>query len=123
MSRCIETFAICLVLPNEVAPNVGTEAHHGTHPNSRASAPAQQGELIEELMAAGRAMSTATVMFHAAVAENVGLSSTEDKAVELLDRFGPLTAGELVEHSGLTSASVTALIDRLERKGFAKRTP
>jgi DNA-binding MarR family transcriptional regulator len=79
--------------------------------------------LIEELMVAGRAMSTATVMFHAAVAEKVGLSSTEDKAVELLDRLGPLTAGELAQHSGLTSASVTALIDRLERKGFAKRTP
>jgi DNA-binding MarR family transcriptional regulator len=74
-------------------------------------------------MAAGRAMSSATVIFHAAVAEKVGLSATEDKAVELLDRLGPLTPGELGKHSGLTSASVTALIDRLERKGFAKQTP
>lgn len=96
---------------------------HGAHRSPRVPASARRRELIEQLMAAGRAMSTATVMFHAAVAEKVGLSSTEDKAVELLDRLGPLTAGELAKHSGLTSASVTALIDRLERKGFATRSP
>lgn len=74
-------------------------------------------------MIAGRALSTASVMFHTAVAEKLGLSPTEHKAVELLDRLGPLTAGELAAHSGLTAASATALIDRLERKKFAKRTP
>jgi len=80
-------------------------------------------DLIEELMAAGRAMSTATVLFHEALAEKVGLSTTEDKAVELLDRLGPLTAGDMAGHSGLATASVTALVDRLERKGFARRIP
>jgi len=80
-------------------------------------------DLIDQLMAAGRALSTATVLFHEALAEKVGLSSSEDKAVELLDRLGPLTAGEMAAHSGLATASVTALIDRLERKGFARRVP
>lgn len=34
---------------------------------------------------------------------------------------GPLTAGEIAQHTGLTTASVTSLIDRLERKGFVRR--
>ncbi|HKN53201.1 MAG TPA: MarR family transcriptional regulator [Amycolatopsis sp.] len=83
--------------------------------------PTEQPDLTDRLMAAGRALSTATVMFHYAVAERMGLSPTEDKAMELLDRLGPLTAGKLAEHSGLAAASVTALVDRLERKGFARR--
>jgi DNA-binding MarR family transcriptional regulator len=78
-------------------------------------------ELLEELALAGRAMSAATVMFHSTVAAARGLSATEEKALDLLDRFGPLTAGELAKRSGLAPASVTGLVDRLERKGFARR--
>ncbi len=78
-------------------------------------------ELLEELALAGREMSAATVMFHSAVAAAHGLSATEEKALDLLDRFGPLTAGELAKRSGLAPASVTGLINRLERKGFARR--
>jgi DNA-binding MarR family transcriptional regulator len=62
-------------------------------------------------------------MFHTALAARQGLSATEEKAVDLLDRFGPLTAGELARRSGLAPASVTGLVDRLERKGFARRVP
>jgi DNA-binding MarR family transcriptional regulator len=82
-----------------------------------------RAELVEQLMTAGRAQSAATVMFHATVAARQGLSATEEKALDLLDRFGPLTAGELAERSGLAPPSVTGLIDRLERKGFARRIP
>ena len=46
----------------------------------------------------------------------MALSATEEKALDLLDRFGPLA-----ERSGLAPASVTALADRLEAKGFARR--
>ena len=78
-------------------------------------------ELLEELAIAGRAMSAATVMFHTTVAALRGLSATEEKALDLLDRFGPLTAGELAKRSGLAPASVTGLVNRLERKGYARR--
>jgi DNA-binding MarR family transcriptional regulator len=81
----------------------------------------RRAELLDELALAGRAMSAATVMFHATVAARQGLSATEEKALDLLDRFGPLTAGELAKRSGLAPASVTGLINRLEEKGFARR--
>jgi DNA-binding MarR family transcriptional regulator len=83
--------------------------------------PGRRAELLEELALAGRAMSAATVMFHSTVAAAHGLSATEEKALDLLERFGPLTAGELAKRSGLAPASVTGLINRLERKGFARR--
>jgi len=81
----------------------------------------RRAELLEELALAGRAMSAATVMFHSTVAAARGLSATEEKALDLLDRFGPLTAGELAKRSGLAPASVTGLVNRLERKGYARR--
>jgi DNA-binding MarR family transcriptional regulator len=86
-----------------------------TSPNDR------RAELLEQLALAGRASSAATVMFHTAVAARQGLSASEEKALDLLERSGPLTAGELARQSGLAPASVTALINRLEAKGFARR--
>ena len=86
-----------------------------TRPNDR------RAELLEQLALAGRASSAATVMFHTTVAARQGLSASEEKALDLLERSGPLTAGELARQSGLAPASVTALINRLEAKGFARR--
>ncbi|MBB5870201.1 DNA-binding MarR family transcriptional regulator [Allocatelliglobosispora scoriae] len=80
-------------------------------------------ELLGRLHVAGREISAAAVMFHTALADLKGMSATEEKAVDLIDRFGPLTARQLAERSGLAPASVTGLIDRLERKGFARRVP
>lgn len=70
---------------------------------------------------AARAYSTAAVLLHAAVAERFGLSATDLKALDLLQRRGPLAAGELARETGLATASVTSLIDRLEAKRFVER--
>ncbi|MVU76604.1 MarR family transcriptional regulator [Nocardia sp. ET3-3] len=78
-------------------------------------------DLIAQVMAAGRAMSTAAVMHHAAVAEHLGLSAVEEKTLELLQRTGPLTAGELARRSGLAPNTTTYLLDRLAQKGFVRR--
>src|SRR4029453_16712211 len=81
----------------------------------------RRAELLGGPTLAGRASSVATVMFHTAVAARQGLSASEEKALDLLERSGPLTAGELARQSGLAPASVTGLINRLEHKGFARR--
>lgn len=78
-------------------------------------------KVIESLLDAGRENSTATVLFHSAVSEKTGLGVTDMKTLDYLARLGPLTAGEISEHTGLTTASVTSLIDRLEGKGFVRR--
>ena len=80
-------------------------------------------ELVRAADAGGRALSTAAVLYHSTLAGLSGLSPADWKALELIQRLGPVTAGVLARESGLTPASVTALITRLERKGYARRVP
>ena len=77
--------------------------------------------LIEAVLSASRESSTTAVFFHSRIAEQVGLGATEEKTLFLLSKLGPLTAGEIAHHTGLTTPSVTSLIDRLESKGFVQR--
>src|SRR5262249_61743664 len=55
------------------------------------------------------------------MAERVGLGATEEKTLSLLNQLGPLTAGEIASHIGLTTPSVTGLLDRLESKEMVRR--
>lgn len=80
-------------------------------------------ELLAALRRVGREHSDATVLFHSALAGEVGLHPTDYKALGVLDRLGPMSAGELGRHTGLAAASVTNLIDRLVAKGFLRREP
>ncbi|MFD3684019.1 MarR family winged helix-turn-helix transcriptional regulator [Nocardiopsis sp. NPDC058631] len=79
-------------------------------------------QALREVSDAGRRLSAAAVMFHTAVGERLGIGPSDWKTLDLLDRHGPCTAGELVRHSGLAPASVTGVVDRLERHGFVRRT-
>lgn len=80
-----------------------------------------RSEILEALRRVGREHSDATVLFHAAVAGQLGLNATDHKAMSLLERVGPLTAGEIAERTGLATPSVTALVDRLAQRGFVRR--
>jgi predicted ArsR family transcriptional regulator len=69
----------------------------------------------------GRELATAIVMFHEAVGKLVGLSSVERKCIDVLQRLGPVTAGAVAEHTGLSTGAVTGLVDRLENAGHVER--
>jgi DNA-binding MarR family transcriptional regulator len=81
-----------------------------------------RGELIGEFISAVRASQTATEMLDHAVAEYLGIDSTAYRCLDLLDQEGPMTAGHLAERARLSPGATTALLDRLERKGLARRT-
>src|SRR3954468_24537646 len=49
------------------------------------------------------------------------MNRTAMRCVDLIDQAGGMTAGELAKAAGLTSGAVTAVVDRLERAGMAKR--
>ncbi|MCB9690917.1 MAG: MarR family transcriptional regulator [Alphaproteobacteria bacterium] len=74
-------------------------------------------------MAAGRLNSRAAVLLHSAMAEQIGLYATDTKALDLLMEQGPLSPSELARAVGLTTASTTALIDRLEARDLVERQP
>ena len=81
-----------------------------------------RGELIEEFIAAVRASQTATQTLDHASAEYLGLDASAFRCLDILDQEGPMTAGRLAERARLSPGATTALIDRLEAKGYARRT-
>jgi DNA-binding MarR family transcriptional regulator len=77
--------------------------------------------LEEALGAAVRAYQTAVDNFDQAVADHVGINRTDARCIDLIDQAGGMTAGELARAAGLTTGAVTAVVDRLEAAGFARR--
>jgi DNA-binding MarR family transcriptional regulator len=69
-----------------------------------------------------REMSTEAVMFHQALADELGLYITDHKCLDLIHRFGAMPAGKLGELTGLTTGAITGMIDRLEKVGYVRRT-
>ena len=78
-------------------------------------------QLFERLLFEVRAAQSATDRFDQAVADTIGLNRTDMRCLDILDREGRLTAGQLAAHTGLTSGAITTAIDRLERAGHARR--
>ncbi len=81
-----------------------------------------KNELSREVIAALRASQTATDAFDHAVADYVGLDRTAYRCLDILDQEGPMTAGRLAEQARLSPGAMTALLDRLEKRGLARRT-
>ena len=80
-------------------------------------------ELIERLQLLGEQESTETAMFHQAAAASYGLAITDLKALQIVLREGPQTAGQLASRLRLTSGAVTSVLDRLERQSLIIRSP
>lgn len=80
-----------------------------------------KSNLVERISLLGREFSDATIKLHEAIAGSAGLTGTDHKYLGLLLRNGPSTAGELGKLTGLTTGSVTALVDRLEEKQLVRR--
>lgn len=78
-------------------------------------------ELEGAFGSAVRAYQTAVDGFDQAVADHVGINRTDARCVDLIDQAGGMTAGELARAAGLTTGAVTAVVDRLESAGFARR--
>ena len=69
-----------------------------------------------------RASQTANQTLDHALAAYLGIDPTAFRCLDILDQEGPMTAGRLAERARLSPSAMTALLDRLEAKGFARRT-
>jgi DNA-binding MarR family transcriptional regulator len=83
---------------------------------------AERARLLGDLEATLRKVGAQSVLLSDTVARLVGLNSTDLECLDLLDLAGATTAGHLATHTGLTTGAMTAVIDRLERAGFVRRT-
>ena len=67
---------------------------------------------------------TSAVLRHAAAtAKRMGLEASELAALEHLQAAGPMTQKHLGERLSMSPGAVTAMIDRLERRGYVERIP
>ena len=78
-------------------------------------------EAIQTIVDRFREMSTETIMFHQAVADELGLYIADHKCMDIIHRFGAMPAGRLGEMTGLTTGAITGMIDRLEKAGYVRR--
>jgi DNA-binding MarR family transcriptional regulator len=74
-------------------------------------------------MELGRELSTVSIFFHQSIANKLGINVTDTRCFELMSRYaqGPITAGDLARHTGLTTGAVTGILDRLEKAGLVER--
>jgi DNA-binding MarR family transcriptional regulator len=79
-------------------------------------------ELIDGMIRLARAHEAANDAFDEVAAQKLGLNRTDVRSLGIIENEGPITAGRLAELSGLTTAAVTSILDRLERAGYARRT-
>src|SRR5580704_1439411 len=68
-----------------------------------------------------RRMSSYTHLMSAAAAERIGINVTDLNCLNILSLDGELTAGQLAQATGLTTASITGVVDRLEEAGYVRR--
>ncbi|MGE7623899.1 MarR family winged helix-turn-helix transcriptional regulator [Viridibacillus sp. NPDC096237] len=68
-----------------------------------------------------RGLGTRTLLHQQNVAASLGLYNMDFKSLDILRETGPITAGELSKKTGLTTGSITALVDRLEKIGYVRR--
>ncbi|WP_285769415.1 MarR family transcriptional regulator [Peribacillus sp. SI8-4] len=79
------------------------------------------GALIKSLAKGMQRFGMRSVLFQQNMAQKIGVSHTDLKTAEILKETGPITAGELAKITGLSTGSVTALINRLEKSGYVRR--
>jgi DNA-binding MarR family transcriptional regulator len=80
-----------------------------------------QEPLSERVSQAVLRFIAAVVLHNQAVAARVGLGASDAQVLSLLTVNGPMTPSQIASLTGLTTGSVTALLDRLERGDYVRR--
>lgn len=75
----------------------------------------------DKAIVALRDLMLASEGYRQAVAHHLGLGVTETQTMSNLVATGPMGQTELAEALGITTSSVTSLIDRMEAAGLVKR--
>jgi DNA-binding MarR family transcriptional regulator len=86
-----------------------------------AAARAERRQLTEDFVLAMRRTGAVMQLITQAAADRIGINGTDLNCLNILALTGAMTAGELAKATGLTTASITGVLDRLEESGFVRR--
>jgi DNA-binding MarR family transcriptional regulator len=78
-------------------------------------------ELLSKVGDLSRLNQQATNLFDERVQDFLGINSTDARCLDIVQRLGRVSPGQLAIHSGLTTGAVTAVVDRLEAAGYVQR--
>jgi DNA-binding Lrp family transcriptional regulator len=85
------------------------------------AATAERAKLATAFGAAIRRTGSLMQLMGQAAADRIGINATDLNCLNILSFSGQMTAGELARATGLTTASITGVVDRLEEAGFVTR--
>ena len=81
----------------------------------------ERKEIIHAVNEKFTEISTETILFHQALADVLDIHVTDHRCMHFIHSHGAIPAGRLAELTGLTTAAVTGIIDRLEKAGYVRR--
>jgi DNA-binding Lrp family transcriptional regulator len=81
----------------------------------------ERASLVMAFAAAVRQTGSLMHLMSQAAADKIGINATDLNCLNILSFSGQMTAGELAKATGLTTASITGVVDRLEDVGFVRR--
>jgi DNA-binding MarR family transcriptional regulator len=81
----------------------------------------ERGQLAAAFGAAIRRTGSLMQLMGQAAADRIGINATDLNCLNILSFSGQMTAGQLAKATGLSTASITGVIDRLEKAGYVRR--
>ena len=78
-------------------------------------------DLFRAVQQAGSGYGARFILLHQAVAERLGLNIIDLRCLRLASEAEEPTAGHLAKITGLTTGTITGLLDRLEKARFIRR--
>jgi DNA-binding MarR family transcriptional regulator len=89
--------------------------------SSESSVPHDRKRLTSSIKQSLRALSIQLSLLNHQVSERLGLNDVDLDCLDLVSRFGPLSPSALAQRASLHPATMTGIVDRLERGGWVVR--
>ena len=89
--------------------------------SSESTPPHDRKGLTSSIKQSLRALSIQLSLLNHQVGAHVGLNDVDLDCLDLINRYGPLSPSALAERASLHPATMTGILDRLERDGWVVR--
>ena len=107
--------------PPEQGPPEQGPPEQGDWGEPSPGASAERHRLESDFLLAMRRAGSIMQLLGQVSAERIGINVTDLNCLNIVALTGPMTAGDLARATGLTTASITGVLDRLEQGGFIRR--
>jgi DNA-binding MarR family transcriptional regulator len=90
-------------------------------PTSRPATARRRRQLTRAIKESLRELSNQLSLLNHHISAHIDLNDTDLDCLELINRHGPLNPSALARRAGLRPATITGILDRLERGGWVAR--